>query len=135
MIMGWMQHIGPATAHELGERVGLAAAEVHKALLRMEAAGSVLRGSFTRRQTLINAPVAGAASQPALADPLQQEFCERRLLARIHRLTLGRLRKQIQPVNAATYMGWLLQWQHIKPGTELGAGRGLLEILRQMEGL
>jgi ATP-dependent Lhr-like helicase len=134
MVMGWMQHIGPATAQELGERIGLAATEVHKALLRMEAAGSVLRGAFTKRPTPISASVTGAASQPASADPLQQEFCERRLLARIHRLTLGRLRKQIQPVNAATFMSWLLQWQHLTPGTQLGGERGLLEILRQMQG-
>ena len=41
-----------------------------------------------------------------------------RLLARIHRLTLGTLRKQIEPVTSATFMRWLLRWQHVAPGTQ-----------------
>src|SRR5467141_4461009 len=62
------------------------------------------------------------------------EWCERRLLARIHRLTLGRLRKEIQSVTSAQFMNWLLSWQHVAPGTQLHGERGTLEAIRQMQG-
>ena len=116
MITGWMSHAGPTTAVELGEVLGLAPSEIDKALLRLEAAGSVLRGQFT-----------GSAAG-------QTEWCERRLLARIHRLTVGELRKQVQPVTPAQFMRWLLRWQHAAPGTQLVGERGVVEILRQLQG-
>src|SRR6266403_2145096 len=62
------------------------------------------------------------------------EWCERRLLARIHRLTLGRLRKEIQSVTPAQFMNWLLSWQHVAPSTQLLGERGTLEAIRQMQG-
>ena len=62
------------------------------------------------------------------------EWCDRRLLARIHRLTLGALRKEIEPVTPAQFMRWLLRWQHIAPGTQVHGERGLLEIVRQLQG-
>src|SRR2546422_11769736 len=70
---------------------------------------------------------------PALHDP-ETEWCERRLLARIHRLTVATLRKQIEPVTAAQFMRWLLRWQHVSPGTQVLGERGLLEVLRQLQG-
>ena len=116
MITGWISHSGPTTAGELGELLGIPPEQVDKALLRLEAGGSILRGQFT-----------GAAGQ-------QTEWCERRLLARIHRLTVGELRKQVQPVTPAQFMRWLLRWGHAAPGTQLTGERGLLEILRQLQG-
>ena len=116
MVTGWMSHAGPTTAAELGEILGIPSSEIDKALLRLEAGGSVLRGQFTN-----------AAGH-------QTEWCERRLLARIHRLTLGELRKQVQPVTPAQFMRWLLRWQHAAPGTQLIGERGTLEILRQLQG-
>ncbi len=65
---------------------------------------------------------------------VETEWCERRLLARIHRLTVGRLRKEIEPVTPAQYMNWLLRWQHVAPGTQVIGERGTLEILRQLQG-
>jgi len=62
------------------------------------------------------------------------EWCDRRLLARIHRLTLGALRKEIQPVTRAQFMRWLLRWQHLAPGTQVMAERGVLEVIRQLQG-
>ena len=62
------------------------------------------------------------------------EWCDRRLLARIHRLTVGELRKQIQPVTPAQFMRWLLRWQHVAPGTQLTGERGLLEVLAPAPG-
>ena len=56
------------------------------------------------------------------------------LLARIHRLTLGTLRKQIEPVTSATFMRWLLRWQHVAPGTQARSEHGTLQVLRQLQG-
>ena len=58
----------------------------------------------------------------------------RRLLARIHRLTVGSLRKQIEPVTAAQFMRWLLRWQHVADGTQVLGERGTLDVLRQLQG-
>ncbi len=121
LVTGWMMHSGPTTASELGETLGLAASDIEKTLLRLEAAGTVLRGSFT-------------GARPGTAGPHEIEWCERRLLARIHRLTLGKLRKEIEPVTAAQFMSWLLRWQHLAPGTQLRGERGVLEALRQLQG-
>jgi ATP-dependent Lhr-like helicase len=123
LVTGWMSHLGPATASQLGEAIGLPASDIEKALLRMEASGTVLRGSFS-----------GAASRAGLPAPHETEWCERRLLARIHRLTVGMLRKQIGPVTAAAFMRWLLRWQHVAPGTQVAGERGTLEVVRQLQG-
>jgi ATP-dependent Lhr-like helicase len=116
LVMGWMSHLGPVTASRLGEALGLPVRHIEKALLRMEASGTVLRGTFTDE---------GAHDT---------EWCERRLLARIHRLTVGMLRKQIEPVTAAQFMRWLLRWQHVAPGTQVTGERGTLEVLEQLQG-
>jgi len=84
--------------------------------LQIEATGAVLRGKFT---------------DPSTPDT---EWCERRLLARIHRLTLGRLRREIEPVTAAQFLRWLFRWQHVAPGTQLLGERGTREVLRQLQG-
>ncbi|HXN27142.1 MAG TPA: DEAD/DEAH box helicase [Candidatus Acidoferrales bacterium] len=115
-ITGWLAHLGPVTTSGLADFLGVAAADVEKIMLRMEAAGSVLRGRFTD------------------SSGTETEWCDRRLLARIHRLTLGTLRKQIQPVNAAQFMRWLLRWQHVTPETRLLGERGTLEVLQQLQG-
>jgi ATP-dependent helicase Lhr and Lhr-like helicase len=128
---GWMSHSGPITASQLGGELGLSAAEIEKALLRMEASGAVLRGKFTDRATRANRPHQPQTSEPA---PPEIEWCERRLLARIHRLTVGTLRKQIEPVSAAQFMRWLMRWQHVAPGTQVAGERGTLEVLRQLQG-
>ena len=116
LVTGWISHIGPTTASQLGNVLGLAASDIEKALLRMEASGTVLRGKF-----------AGSALE-------EIEWCERRLLARIHRLTVGMLRKQIEPVTAAQFMRWLLRWQHVAPGSQVSGERGTMEILEQLQG-
>src|SRR5205814_2142536 len=65
---------------------------------------------------------------------LPLEWCDRRLLARIHRLTLGALRREIAPVTAAEFMRWLFAWQHVATGTHLTGERGTLEALEQLQG-
>ena len=125
LVTGWMSHLGPATASYLGQLLGLPAPEIEKALLRMEASGAVLRGQFTDK-----GPRAGA---PAPHEP-EHEWCERRLLARIHRLTVATLRKQIEPVTAAQFMRWLLRWQHVAPESQVQGERATLDVLRQLQG-
>jgi ATP-dependent Lhr-like helicase len=115
-ITGWLAHLGPVTTPGLAGFLGLAPTDVEKIMMRMEAAGSILRGQFTD------------------SSGGETEWCDRRLLARIHRLTLGSLRKQIQPVNAAQFMRWLLRWQHVTPETRLLGERGTLEALQQLQG-
>jgi ATP-dependent Lhr-like helicase len=62
------------------------------------------------------------------------EWCHRRLLARIHRRTVGKLRKEIEPVATADFMRFLFQWQHIAPGSRQHGEAGLLEVVRQLAG-
>ena len=116
VITGWMLHSGPVTAGELSDVLAIPEERVSRTLQRLEAGGAILRGKFT---------------DPATPET---EWCERRLLARIHKLTLGALRKQIEPLNAAQFMRWLLRWQHVAPGTQLLGERGTLEAVSQLQG-
>jgi len=120
MIRGWMMHSGPTSATALGFLLGIPAGDVTQALLRMEASGSALRGNFT--------------GHAAGSDPEAAEWCDRRLLARIHHLTVVTLRKQVEPVTAAQFMRWLLRWQHLAPSAQVSGERGLLEVIRQLQG-
>ncbi|MGB8948990.1 MAG: DEAD/DEAH box helicase [Candidatus Sulfotelmatobacter sp.] len=129
MVTGWMSHLGPTTAAQLGETLGIAASEISSALLRMEASGTILRGNFSGAAQWAGAP---APHEPSHEH--ETEWCERRLLARIHRLTVATLRKQIEPVTAAQFMQWLLRWQHAAVGTQVAGERGTLEVLRQLQG-
>jgi ATP-dependent Lhr-like helicase len=113
-VTGWMSHAGVVSVPGLSEILGLPASEIEKAMLRLEAGGSALRGNFT-----------GAA---------ENEWCDRRLLARIHKMTLGELRSQIQPATASQFMRWLLRWQHVAPSTQVLGEHGTLEVLKQLQG-
>ncbi|HKD00897.1 MAG TPA: hypothetical protein VKB77_00625, partial [Terriglobales bacterium] len=123
LVTGWMSHLGPVTSCQVGRLLGLPSSEIDKALLRIEASGAILRGKFTDS--------ASRAEQPAAEEI---EWCERRLLARIHRLTVATLRKQIEPVTAAQFMRWLLRWQHVATDTQVEGERATLEVLRQLQG-
>ena len=114
-LLGWMQYLGPTSALELASLLAVHPPAIEGALLRLETTGAVLRGHFRQ--------VAG-----------ELEWCDRRLLARIHRLTVATLRKQIEPVTAAQFMHWLLRWQHLAPGCALRGEHGLHQALRQLQG-
>src|SRR3989442_2258178 len=116
VVGGWLECIGPATASGLGARLGLAPGRIAIGLALLERDGRALRGRFT----------------PGSSD---EEWCDRGLLARIHRLTLGRLRREIEPVAAADLMRFLFRWQHLHPGTQLHGRQGLLEVIGQLEGV
>ena len=118
-VQGWLQILGPTTANALSTITGIPASELFKAFLAMEMQGLLLRGAFEHTAT---------------DESHEMEWCERRILQRIHRLTLGTLRKQIEPVTPAVYMRWLLGWQHIAPQSQLAGEEGLLQVLAQLEG-
>ena len=119
MVQGWLQVLGPVTSAALAERLRLEPAGIFQAMLAGEMQGLVMRGVFER-----GVP----------ADDFEIEWCERRLLRRIHRLTLSTLRKAVEAVPPAVYMQWLLRWQHVAPQTQMAGEEGVLEALAQMEG-
>jgi ATP-dependent Lhr-like helicase len=127
VVQGWMCLLGPATAQSLARLLHLPAPEVWKQLLRLEVAGTLMRGVFE------GSAVAAATTQDHAPDHAI-EWCDRRLLQRIHKRTLGTLRKQVEPVAPAVYMRWLLGWQHVAPQTQLAGEAGVLEALRVLEG-
>ncbi len=118
VVRGWLESTGPQTAAGLAGRLALPAPLVDQALARLEGEGQILRGRFSPTM-----PAQGA-----------EEWCNRRLLARIHRLTLGRLRREIEPVTAADLMRFLFRWQHLAPGTQLHGADGVLQIVTQLQG-
>src|SRR5271165_1028221 len=121
-VQGWMALLGPVTSRALGERLGVAADEIWKQMLRLEMSGTILRGCFE------TPPTSAAIAEEDI------EWCERRLLQRIHKRTLHSLRKQVAPVSPAVYMQFLLDWQHLGAQRQLTGEQGLLEAIRGLEG-
>ena len=121
-IQGWMAVLGPVTSRSLAARFDIPAGEVWKQMLRLEMSGTILRGRFEA------APAAGPTADEDV------EWCERRLLQRIHKCTLHALRKQIEPVTPAVFMSFVLDWQHLGAQRQLGGEHGLLEAIRGLEG-
>ena len=126
LVQGWLQIIGPTTAAFLAQTLDLEPSAIFQAFLAMEMQGLLMRGAFEYPAT--TGP--SAAENP----DHEIEWCERRILQRIHRRTVATLRKQIEPVTPAVYMRWLLQWQHVAPQTQLSGEEGVFEALRQLEG-
>ena len=118
-LRGWLESTGPQTQSGLAMRFALPADVMEAALLRLEAEGQILRGRFTGLGSVQGSEI---------------EWCNRRVLARIHRLTLGRLRREIEPVNARDFMRFLYQWQHLKQGSQLHGPDGALHIIKQLQG-
>jgi ATP-dependent Lhr-like helicase len=94
LVRGRLEVSGPAAPAELSRLIGIPISRIDRALLRLEHEGFVLRGTFT----------------PGTSET---EWCSRRLLARIHRLTLDGLRRQIEPATPETFVRFLLQWTHL----------------------
>jgi ATP-dependent Lhr-like helicase len=115
IIRGRMSLLGPTTAATLAASINIDAKDADAALLKLESEGAILRGSFSPRQTAV-------------------EWCDRRLLARIHRYTLNRLRAEIEPVTAADFMRFLFSWQHVAPSSRLTGINGLNAVINQLDG-
>ena len=107
--------LGPVTAARLAADLGLTAIDVEVALVGLEAEGCVLRGRFT--------PEAASV-----------EWCERRLLARIHRYTLGRLRREIEPASRAEFVRFLFEWQRVSPDDRREGDEALAAVVAELEG-
>ena len=112
IVRGRLEGLGPVTAQELAASIAVETGDVDRALLALEGEGFVMRGSFT--------PGAGS------------EWCERRLLARITRHTVKRLRQEIEPVSAADFMRFLLDWQHV--GERMEGPDAVAAVVSQLEG-
>ena len=107
--------LGPVRAHQLATQLQLPLVQIDAALLGLQNEGHVLQGSFT-------------------PDTEEIEWCERHLLARIHRYTLKRLRQEIEPVEPRDFARFLLDWQHLSPATRVNGPEALSVVLGQLEG-
>ena len=107
--------LGPTPAAMLAHALQLPAQDIAAALQGLRSEGYVMAGRFTP----------GAA---------QEEWCERHLLARIHRYTLGRLRREIEPVAPRDYARFLLQWQRVDADARTAGPEALASVLAQLEG-
>jgi len=119
LIRGRVEGSGPITAAELAADLQVTPSAVDKALLALEAEGFVLRGQFT--------PEAQAAESVV-------EWCERRLLQRIHRYTINRLRSEIEPVGSRDFISFLLAWQRVAGNERASGAESLAELVDQLEG-
>ncbi|TKB63151.1 MAG: DEAD/DEAH box helicase, partial [Nitrospira sp.] len=131
VVLGWMESIGPTTTVELAERLHLPALATDAAMIRLEGQGQVLRGQF---REALGARGKENGRSPHRSPLTPYEFCHRRLLARIHRLTIGILRKEVEPVTASDFMRFLMQWQHVVPGARQHGDAGLMEVIKQLAG-
>ena len=129
VVRGWMESCGPVTVRELSSTLHISEAYVRTALLGLESEGQVLRGQF---RGALEAE-ASSLNEEGKSEG-QEEWCDRRLLARIHRRTVASLRREIEPVSAADFMRFLFRWQHRAPGTQLHGEAGLQEIITQLAG-
>jgi ATP-dependent helicase Lhr and Lhr-like helicase len=119
IVRGRLEGLGPVTAAQIADSLERSEAQINGALIALEAEGFAMRGHFT----------AASAQESA-----QEEWCERRLLARIHRYTVKRLRAEIEPVAARDFLRYLSEWQRVLPGARMQGSDALAAILTQLEG-
>ncbi|MEE9099977.1 DEAD/DEAH box helicase [Pseudomonas nitroreducens] len=106
---------GPRLLRELADDLGITAGDAGFALASLEREGYVLRGRFV----------------PGVSE---EQWCERHLLARIHRYTVKRLRREIEPVPRADFMRFLFDWQRVSSGSRVRGAESLAGVLSQLEG-
>lgn len=117
MVRGRMDAVGPTTVAALARALHLPSSTIEAALEGLEGEGTVLRGRFT----------------PGIAADAV-EWCQRRLLVRVHRRTLDAARRQVKPVEIADYVAFLARHQHVMEGTRLEGPEGLRAIIGQLAG-
>jgi ATP-dependent Lhr-like helicase len=115
LLRGRLGITGPVTTAALAASLDIPGAEADIAVTALEGEGVILRGHFSRNES-------------------QLEWCDRRLLARIHRYTLNRLRAEIEPVSAADFMRFLFAWQRLDPEDRVSGLEGLASVLGQLDG-
>jgi ATP-dependent Lhr-like helicase len=154
IVRGRLQALGPVTAAQLGAPWNVPAAEIERALLGLEQEGFVLRGEFTAaesnderadsRTALLDEndeegddyDCVDESSAEIVADsePRMKEWCERSLLARIHRYTINRLRREIEPVTTQDFLRFLFGWQHVAEDARKEGSEALAGLLADLEG-
>ena len=117
VLRGHLETTGPIDAATLADRLAVRPGLIEIGLAKLEAEGFVLRGQFETREN-------GTADQ----------FCARRLLARIHADSQARLRASVEPVSARDFMRFLLDWQHVTPGRQLEGTEGVARVIEQLQG-
>jgi len=117
--------LGPATAAALADGLALAPLDADMALLRLQSQGYAMQGRFTPGTSASGASTPGAAAD---------EWCERHLLARIHRYTLKRLRREIEPAAPRDFMRFLFDWQRVAKAAQVSGPEALAGVLAQLEG-
>jgi ATP-dependent Lhr-like helicase len=143
-----LEGLGPVTSASLAESLGVAETEVDSALSALEVEGFALRGHFSvipakagiqveidrgQRPQQINNGMPARAGPTGDDEPQPVEWCERRLLARIHRYTLKKLRAEIEPVSATDFMRFLFRWHGL--GGDCGEGPDTLAAaIEKLEG-
>jgi len=115
LFRGRMALAGPIAPRHLGSPLGFDHDASLELLLALEGDGAVLRGWFS-------------------PGGVEEEWCDRRLLARIHRATLQRLRAEIQPVSQSDFMRFLFAWQHVDPAARLAGLDGVRAVIEQLDG-
>jgi ATP-dependent Lhr-like helicase len=115
IVRGRLEGVGPVTTEALAQELGMDAPTVESALLALQTEGFALRGRYS-------------------ADATEDEWCDRRLLARIHRYTVKRLRAEIEPVPARDFLRFLLSWQKVAPDSRMEGVDALGPVLAQLEG-
>ncbi len=113
---GRLQGLGPVSAAALAAPLGMSAGRMAPALAALQAEGSVMHGRFTAQA------------------PEDGEWCERGLLARIHRYTVKRLRAEIEPVEPRDLQRFLLEWQRAAPRARMEGPDAVAAVLAQLEG-
>ncbi|MCL2450715.1 MAG: DEAD/DEAH box helicase, partial [Polyangiaceae bacterium] len=115
VVRGHAEALGPFTEAWLAERLALEPYEVRVATATLEHAGVLLRGRF----------------RPGAEE---DEVCDRRLLARIHRLTLDRLRSEIAPVSAQDFLRYVFDRHHLSARARTGGRAGLRDAIELLQG-
>ena len=124
LVRGRIEHSGPTTADQIGVRLGLEENFVGSALEALEGQGTVIRGHFMDHEQ--PSGFNGTASTV--------EWCDRRLLARIHRLTLHGLRQQVQAVEPRAFLRFLANHHHLSASNRWGGAVGVREAIAQLQG-
>ena len=122
LVRGRILTSGPTTARDIAQRLLLGESQVEASLESLEGSGVVMRGKFSDGT--------GAPSH----DERATQWCERRLLARIHRLTLDGLRQKIQPVAPEVYLDYLTRQHGLHPAAQKQGETGLREALLRLQG-
>ncbi len=123
IVRRYLRTSGPVTTQAIVARYAFPRDWLDEVLGRLVNDRAVLMGHFTP-----GGP-AGACPPPC------EEYCDPGLLEKIHRRSLGLLRKEVQPVSLGRYADFLARWQHLGENEGLRGRDGLRTVMRQLQGV